>query len=341
MMRGSSHFPAVALASALTAALAGCTQTQWWDDYASKTETMKFLTFVSCDAWFLPTLPEHQVYFHVTAMSDYDDGSYRVEYQRQSQWVYERLYFRSVNYIGLRDYTAISTVWMPPDSGATCAALVVLPWSSGSRRPFADLNPSSLRRAASQNLSLASDAGLWAFAALVLLLILALRGFSKVEGDAKTACVLFSIAAVGLNLSVFCYEAHTLSNIDALASYYTFYEALPKSDGHLLPLSWSQAHRLFDGPPHPTSLVVDDGLYWSVWLSCATWLAMYARRIFIGIAYATMPDPFEELRVRLAAEGRVPTAEEYLSVLMRAGTAMTTWRLQLLERRIKERFPDA
>jgi hypothetical protein len=137
-------------------------------------------------------------------------------------------------------------------------------------------------------------------------------------------------------------NAAALANIDALISYYQFYDALPKSDGHLLPLSWSQAHRLFDGPPHPASLVVDAGLFWTVLCgSCAAWLVVYSRRIDIGLAYATMPDPFEELRARLAAEGRVPTPDDYLSVLMQAGATMDARQLELLKRRVKESLLDA
>jgi hypothetical protein len=320
----------------------GCTQQRSWDDYASKTETMKFLTFLPCDKFFIPALPEHQVYFHVTGMTPYSDGSYRVDYQRETQWTYEQIYFLSVLYVGLWNYTAISTAWMPSNAGAKCAALVVLPWSSVSRRPFSYPKSSELRALAIQSLTGAAGVDLCAFAALMLLLGCAMAGFSDTERDEKTICLIVSTIVVLLNAGVWTFNSFALSNINALTSFYEFYDALPRSGGHLLPLQWSQAHRLFDGPPHPASLTVNDDLFWiALCVSCAAWLVMYVRRVAIGIAYSTMADPFEELRLRIAQEGRLPTPEDYLQVLMQVGATASTWELELFKRRMKERFPDA
>jgi hypothetical protein len=325
----------------LLGGLSGCTQQRSWDDYASKTETMKFLTFEPCDTWFVSELPEHQMYFHVSGISPNADGSYRVEYQQQSEWVYETIYFRSVQYLGLRDFTAVPLVWVPSDTGAKCAALVLLPWSSVSRRPFAAPEKSLSRVAAEQNLFWSSAIDLCVLILLVLLFGCAMDSFAEVERDGQALFVLSSAAVVLLNTAVLFFNSFALSNIDAFTSFYAFYGALPKSDEHLLPLPWSQAHRLFDGPPYPSSLVIDDNLFWMVLcISCATWLAMYARRIFIGIAYTTMADPFDDLRTRLGAEGRVPTPEDYMSVVMQAGATMSAWQLELLKRRMKERVPD-
>jgi hypothetical protein len=342
-MRAVQRFRLLALLLILMpSGLLGCTQQRSWDDYASKTETMKFLTFLPCDRIFIPTLPEHQVYFYVTGMTPYSDGSYRVEYQQESQWTYERIYFLSVLYVGSRDYTAISTAWMPSNAGAKCAALVVLPWSSVSRRPFSYPKPSASRATAIQSLSGAAGVDLCAFTTMMLLLGCAMAGFSDAERDDKALCLIFSTIVVVLNASVWTFNSFALSNINTLTSFYEFYDALPRSGGHLLPLQWSQAHRLFDGPPHPTSLIVNDDLFWiALCVSCAAWLVMYARRVAIGIAYATMADPFEELRLQLAQEGRPPTPEDYLHVLIQVGATASTWELELLKRRMKERFPDA
>jgi hypothetical protein len=326
----------------IVGSLVGCTQQRLWDDYASKTETMKFLAFTPCDAWFVSVLPEHQMYSQVTGMSANADGSYRVEHQQQSQWVFERIYFSSVHYIGLRDYTAISTVWIPSNTGAKCAALVVLPWSSDSKRPFFYQEQSLPRATAVRSLAAAAFVGIYVFILMTLLYFCAIAGYSRAEIDGKVSCLIFSTAVVLINASVWCFNFFALSNIDALASFYEFYDALPRSGGHLLPLPWSQAHRLFDGPPYPTSLIVNDGLFWIVFcVTCAAWLAAYVRRIVIGIAYATMSDPFEDLRLRLAAEGRLPTPEEYLSVLMQVGATASTWELELLKRMMREWCPDA
>jgi hypothetical protein len=322
--------------------LLGCTQLKTWDDYASKTETMKFLTFEPCDAWFVSELPEHQVYFHVTGISPNADGSYRVEYQQQSQWVFENIYFRSVQYLGLRDFTAVPLVWVPSDAGARCAALVVLPWSPASKRPFFYQDPASARAAAVYALSEIAFIDLSVLGAIIGLLFCAADGFSPDERDGWAVCLLFWLATVVLNGGVWCVNALALVNVDAMASFYAFYDALPTSGRHLLPLAWSQAHELFDGPPHPASIIVNDGFgVIAVCLSCAVWLGVYARRIGLGVTYAWITDPFEELRQRLAAEGRVPTPEDYLNVLMQTGATMSTRRLGLLKRWIEERISDA
>ena len=326
----------------IVGSLFGCTQQRSWDDYVSKTETMTFLSFRSCDAWFFSVLPEHQTYFHVAGISANVDGSYRVEYQQQSQWVFERIYFSSVLYVGLRDYTAIPTVRIPSGTGARCAALVVLPWTSDSKRPFFYQEQSVPRSTALQSLFTAACVDICAFVLLALLFLCAMAGYSHDEIDGKVSCFIFSTAVILVNASAWCFNFFALTNIDELAFFYAFYDALPRSGGHLLPLPWSQAHRLFDGPPYPTSLIVNDGLFWIVFcVTCAIWLAAYTYRVFIGITYATMSDPFEELRLRLVQEGRLPTPEDYLSVLMQAGVTMSTWELELLTRRMKERFPDA
>ena len=322
--------------------LLGCTQQQWWDDYASKTETLKFFTFVSCSRWFIPASPEHQVYFHATAISANADGSYRVEYQQQSEWVFEPIYFLSVLYVGLRDYTAIPVVWVPSDSSAQCAALVVLPWSSASKRPFSYQKQLQPRATAAQSLFEFSVVDVCVLIPLLLLCACAMAGYSHAERDGRVACLLSLVAVILVNAGVWWFNVLALTNIDALISFYDFYDALPKSSGHLLPLPWSQAHRLFGGPPHPASLVVDDRLFWiMLYLSCAAWLVVYARRICIGIAYAMMPDRFEELRLRLAAEGRLATADDYMGLLLQAGTTMSAWELELLKRQMKVRLPDA
>jgi hypothetical protein len=342
-MRAAPRFRlAATLLLPLVGSLLGCAPQRSWDDYASKTDTMKFLTFLPCNTFFVPTRPEHQMYFHVSSISANADGSYRVEYQQQSQRVFERMYFLSVLYVGLRDYTGIGTAWMPSDTGARCAALVVLPWSSASQRPFAYQKQSLPRAAATQSLFMAALIDVVVFIGWVLLLACAVAGYSNAEYDEKAVCIIFWTTIVVLNASVWVFNSLALTNIADLASYYEFYDALPKDGGHLLPLPWSQAHRLFDGPPHPTSLIVDDGLFWIVLcLSCAAWLAVYVRRIAIGITYATMADPFEELRLRLAAEGQVPTPEDYMDVMMQTGATMSEWQLELLKRQMKVRLPDA
>jgi hypothetical protein len=214
----------------------------------------------------------------------------------------------------------------------------VLPWSSVSQRPFFYPIAAEAHAEAARSLFFWAAFDCMAIFALLLLSSCAARGFLEDEVVQLACCLGVLMCVVGMNVVMWIFNFEVLANIDVMSAYYSFYDALPTSDGHVLPLQWVQAQRLFDGPPHPAALVVSDGLSaFVLFLSSAFWVGMYAQNIFIGMTYAAMADPFEELRVRLAAEGRVPTPEEYLKALTQAAISMDAGQLELLKRKMQKR----
>jgi hypothetical protein len=328
------------MAGLVALTISGCALQQSWDDYASTTETLKLSTFIQCGSLFVSPVPEHQEYFHIVAMAPNADGSYRVEYQQQSKRAVERLYVRSVQFVGLQKFTAIPTVYWVSETNARCIALLVLPWSSLSERPFYYPREAPLRAATEQNLQNSAVINLAVLIVMVLLFHFAMQGF--LEGEHAVGCVTVFVSVVLLNAGVWWLNSLTLINIDALTTFYRFYDALPKSGGALLPLAWSQADKLFAGPPPPASFAIDNQLWLTALAgSCGVWLLAFVRRICVGIRYEMMPDPFEQVRREREGEGRTPTPEDYLDALSQAAMGTSAEELQLLKRKMKERIPDA
>src|SRR5262249_46477900 len=121
---------------ALGGALSGC---QWWDEFASKTDTMKLFTFVPCGAE-VRAIPAHQTYYAPSYFSPpANPGAWAfVSYQASAEkHESTALYLSFVAYVGLQHYTAIPTATPPSwDKDPKCGALVVLPWSEHIKRPF-------------------------------------------------------------------------------------------------------------------------------------------------------------------------------------------------------------
>jgi hypothetical protein len=152
-------------------ALSGCaSQGEWWDDYASRTETMKMFTFVPCDT-DVKAIPQHQTYYHAWNLGLLSWGAYTVDYHvAKDRWVKTEVYFSSIWYLGLQHYTAHTAMRPREPKIATCAALVVLPWTEKMGSPFfISSAPAQLGNEAGGKLT---KSGLAAAAAWISLLIL-------------------------------------------------------------------------------------------------------------------------------------------------------------------------
>jgi hypothetical protein len=146
---------------------------------------MKLATFIQCGSLFVSAAPEHQEYSQIVSMAPYADGSYRVEYQQQSKRTVERLYVRSVQFVGLQKFTSIPTVYWVSEPNVRCIALLVLPWSSLSERPFYYPQEAPLRAAAEQSLRKSAWFDLAALIIMVLLCRYAVQGFLEGEDEAR------------------------------------------------------------------------------------------------------------------------------------------------------------
>jgi hypothetical protein len=320
----------------LLLALPGCAGGPYWDEYASRTETMTFLTFVPCDKYYFFSsagIPEHQTYFHAYYLSEFQNGSYWVGLREHDKTVGLPVYLLWAHYIGIQHYTALN-LSQPPASeqNARCAEAVVLPWSEYSARPFYFPRPKVLRAAVRDQ---TLRACMWGGAAAFILCILwlcSLNGHLSDEKEAALVCTITFWVLVLIN-GAFLVGGLPRGEIDDLVAYFDFYDALPRSEGALLPLSWSQARQVFVGPPHPTALRPDFTIFYIVlFVSCALWIIVWAEAILTGIYLRCAPDPFEKLRLETAAEGRTPTPEEYLATLTAAAAGKSARKLEVLKR---------
>jgi len=245
-----------------------------------------------------------------------------------------------VSYVGAADLTKLETA-KPPNSAINpkCVAVAVLPWFEQIKRPFyLASSPRKMKASAHDKQLRPALIGAAAWTALFFAWLIASDGFLDNEDDRKEVGLLSLLLLVPLNTAIWglwlWWPSH---QIDALVSFVEFYDKLPAVSGQLLPLAWSQADKLFTGPPHPPATKGDTAaFYWVLGISCGVWLLAHLRRIYIGLHYRFMSNPIADLRAWSELQGRTPTPEEYTDVLMEAGSTMTTWQLQLLKRKMEK-----
>ena len=329
----------------LAALVSGCAPIQYWDEYASKTVVMTFVTFVPCDAEVRET-PAHQAYYHAWNVERFPSrpGSYWVAYHvSKDKFENGVVYFSYVRYVGLQHYSALTVAKPPPYTReAKCAVAVVLPWSEHVARPFYIVAaPSDVRAEVQGKLSQAAVAGLVAVAVVFIGWLVAINGFLEGEAERFAVCSAWLVSLIPLNgMAWWAFLWTAWDGLQGTLAYYAFYDAVPRSTG-LLPLSWSQAQTLFAGPPYPPVTWTGEsvGFYAVLTISCASWVCRYAARVFKGVVYLLMPDPFATVRGQAAAEGRAMTPEEYMRAITEAASRMSTWELELFKRKIKQELP--
>jgi hypothetical protein len=326
-------------------ALSGCAdRPQLWDKYASKTETLKFLTFVPCDAE-IDALPQHQTYMHAWMFNAHAPAeraarwaAYEAEIKTESGVVYP-IY---VSYIGLQHYTAIPTGKPPADArNPQCVAVAVLPFTDAVGPFYVPVQPALLTSLAWNNVRRSLMMVLGAALILTVPFGFALVGFVEGEEDKVLSFLAVSAALILADgISWWALEWSNWEQAKETAEYYSFVDQFPRRyPAWYLPLTWSEAHTLFEGPPYPPLDLPGDAtlFYRMLAASIAIWLFGYSRRVFAGFYLDLLiPNPFEAVRLRARAEGRIPTPEEYLDALAQTALGMTPWELELLTQKMKK-----
>jgi hypothetical protein len=333
----SPYFGArVALAVFLLLSLAGCAWQQTsWDEYASKTETIKLFTFVPCDT-NPQAIPEHQTYYHAWYFDRYD-SAYWIGWAdaRGKQNNGRRIFIIAVWYIGVRDYTEIKPAY--PDSrerSPTCAVLLAVPSSeAGKRAFFAEGDPATAPQRAAQ------AAGIASLAELGVMLLLGIAGAYVIAGDAhglrERPCTITLGVIFVVTLGALLVSTLPAWNVRRLADYYDFYNHLPRGEvADLLPMSWAQVRTLISGPPFPSESELDYQPFYTI-LSCTSvfYLTAFAPWIAFGVYCVHAADPFRELRQKAKRRGTPPTPDEYMAVVAEAALTKGTWELEVLRRR--------
>jgi hypothetical protein len=227
----------------------------------------------------------------------------------------------------------------PPSSksGDGCAGIVAVPWQRHGNRPFwvADatlqLHPADLQ-----------TASMWTvFTVLGLVLAfitgiaVAAAGYFDGTGNRKgavTLCVLYSVVAVGVLLFLRSYMTEPIERLTQIQGYYAFYLQLPKSAGALLPMSVSDARRLFAGPPLTFGIEQSTSFfYWTALCLTVVFFALIIKRLVMGIYWIFVPLPLAVSFRRARARGDWPRASEIVEAVRRGTMNKGTWRARAME----------
>src|SRR5581483_635993 len=333
-----------ALAAALL--LASCQLGPFWDEYASKTATMKLLTYVPCYEQ-VTELPAHQRYYHLSYFSpppDANSWAFVGYYNEAKQYVDGPVYLSFVVHLGLQHYTRIPTSGPPSfDRHPRCGVLLELPWSKQGNRPFSiPGQPETLRAITSSNAreSLLHSALVCLLLALTYLLLLQPGCLRSERHHAPVALCCFIPIAIA-DIIVWCWAVGVpMQNIQAALVYYDFYDRLPEYLGSLLPLSWSEVTTLLKGPPYPPATGVGSlgSFLLALWCGFACWLLGCSRLVANSLFYWFGPDFVGDMVRQAAAEGRALTAEDIARMLTRASARLGGQDLERLKQEVQERI---
>jgi hypothetical protein len=313
-----------------------------WDEYVSKTQTLRLFTFVPCDAT-PDRVPEHQTYYHAWYFAPtYGKAFWIGSADATGKYNYgQRIFITVLWHFGISDYTNIQPAY--PDvreRNPKCAALLVLPTSDHGKRVFyAATEPATALKSAERAYYLALSAGI---AALLLLLIARMyigAGLSAEESERGHAYTLALLGIVLLGAVSFIVCSWPMEHVKRLVEYYDFYDHLSRGDiRDLLPLSWAQVLKLINGPPFPSEAAVDYRPYYEmVGVVGGVWLVVAAPAIAFGVYCVHFADPFRELRKQAKRRGEAPSPEEYMAVLSEAALSKSRWRLDAIRRRAQSR----
>lgn len=330
----------VATLSVLAATLAGCVPSWPSADWAgskglSTTETLRFVVDADCNTpW--PFNPVAGDYFHEVSAVRPVPGQ---------QWLYEIQYRDATT---LRNDTVYVSQWwtsaktyaapLPSyDARRKCVVLVHVPRAADAPRPYfvedAHNKERTYREAHALERSL-----VWIWCAVfILLLIPSWLGFPCSFGFEARAGAWFVAASaavliiVGILVAGHVFIEQPWQEFQSALAYETWFDALPRDAGGLLPISRGAFAYLLAGPPAPASTYIRD-LPVSVISSAlgGAWLGCVVRAARDGVYWWLVPLPLEQAHERALAEGRAPTVEELDAALYRALAGKKEWQINVL-----------
>jgi len=295
-----------------------------WSPFVSN-RSIKFLAPVACDSWLWWTPPQLYV-----ATSDIEPakelGRFRVFYWPTSEMKLAVFHIRQA-WSTKRSFTLTSD----NDSRDPCAVFVELPSKDGLRPYYV---PTALEKQAELTTAI-RDAWV-AFAVLLAVLLPSiLVGPLGIERPPLRAIALGTAVWIGI-LSVIiavvavAYPWHLYQ--EAVA-YQSFYDALPREGGHLLPISYEQLVFLQAGPPHPDQLRMDSQPLYGMVVVASLWLILMTPAVWRGIYWLLVPLPLEALHEAAIKQGRAPTPHEIADAVLKASIGKTGWQLRMMQRK--------
>jgi hypothetical protein len=231
-----------------------------------------------------------------------------------------------------------------PTNISMCGYLHRMPWSSSLNLPYW-ISAELMNPDAPEEYELEIDlalVGLMGFVALSLFGMVCLPfGFVDIDSERERAatqfrlCTLFFIGSAVVFAILFGLRNRMQTPLGELAkgqAYYRFYQSLPKSNGLLQPVSYSDAQRLFAGPPTPEQMQQSPQNFWFV--LCAAVLAgaiAFGMRIYKGWYWLFVPLPLQVRFKRAMRRGKWPRAEEIIEAIREGAMNKRAWQSKMME----------
>jgi hypothetical protein len=297
-----------------------------WAPFVSKTETLKFIAPVACDAWLGWTPPARFLKAYEVAPAPGNPGSFKAFYYPDQEMKLSQFHLRAHWSSGrLLELTAENKRNDP------CAVFAELPTKDGVR-PF--YVPPLAEKQAEWEAAFAGALIKLCFILVVLVpgVLLCSYGFERIEsyGIAIGWAVFIAIGAVVVMCANIPYP---WSLYERALSYENFFQALPRADHVLLPISEPQFRFLQAGPPHPDQLLMSSEPLWLAVAAAMLWLLIFLPAICRGVYWLLTPLPLEALHRRALREGRAPTPEELTAAVLKACVGKAAWQHRIMQRK--------
>jgi len=321
-----------AIWSVLTAVPAGCAPlwpyADWSDSpHISKTEVMRFAVDASCwiPSLFNPITGEH--FYEVAELRQIpgERWQYEVAYHDAEAVVSRTVYV-------VQWWTAAGRFRYPRHYGAeNCMVLIDVPQSKDGHRPYY-VPEAKAKTAEYESAQQTRSVLLLSIATLVTVLILpAFLGFESAASRVLAAATALAILLSGLIGAHFWIQL-PWEIFQKAQPYWQWFDALPKADGRLLPLSANEFWYLLGGPPNNTEFRLQEWTVGMIILAGA-WLMGVGAAVVKGWYWMLVPLPLERIYERALAKGRTPTEEELEWALRTALAGKMAWQIDIMRRK--------
>jgi hypothetical protein len=255
------------------------------------------------------------------------------------RWLYEVEYEAAtrvrigVVYV-LQEWTTSGRITAPTlgyDSGYHCVVVADVPKAKGSDRPY--YVPTARVEQAAYDSAIALEREvLWLIGGLVaVLLIPAWYGFERPSAWLVSVLAAVGIIMVSAIATGVCIES-PWQDFQRAHAYWAWFDALPRQDGLLLPLTIDDFTFLLRGPPNDTTFYAGT---WAIITAvmAAVWVAVLAPPVIYGCYWLLTPLPLDQVHDKALSEGRAPTVEELDAALFVALVGKSPWQIHVMRRK--------
>lgn len=317
------------IASVLAASLVGCTPSWPAADWSSspqisKTAVLRFVAPADCGTpW--PFNPVNGEFYPVTSARRISGQGplYQIEYRTPEPK--SALFYVVQRWTAAETHTSSAPVY---DQGLNCAVLVDVPQAANDPRPY--FVPGVEEKSSEYRTGVTvENLVLWPL--VVLFSVVSVFAFFGLEQTAPRWVP--ALTGVGAVITMVIGAAACIDMpwqaFGSAREYWEWFDALPRVNGELLPMTADTFDHLLKGPPNNT------GSHAGAWavvtlLASGAWLALFFGDALTGWYYLTTPLPLQQIYRRALAQGRAPTVEELDDALRDAIVGKEAWEIELM-----------